>query len=307
LGGRRWIANKIVGFLTEPLPHYEQRVANDRIALARTIRKGDVLLVNGDNRVSAIIRYLTQSAWTHSALYIGDDLLRRGGPYAETARRAYGAGAKQLLLEALPEGVVVSPLSKYTHYNIRLVRPHRLRREHLDHIMNDAVAALGWRYDLRNVVDLARYLIPVQLVPTRFRRTALHFGSGVPTEVICSSLIAQLFQRVRFPILPTVEHPHGFDAAAAPRRGRFLRRVFGHESDEYTGIFRMRHPTLLTPADFDLSPYFEIVKFNVIASGRFDYQRIRWAEDQDVPSLDPWGEASNAPVTAALEARRAGG
>jgi hypothetical protein len=39
----------------------------------------------------------------------------------------------------------------------------------------------------------------------------------------------------------------------------------------------MRHPTLLTPRDFDLSPYFEVVKFNVIASGAFDYERIHWA------------------------------
>jgi hypothetical protein len=41
----------------------------------------------------------------------------------------------------------------------------------------------------------------------------------------------------------------------------------------------MRHPTLLTPADFDLSPYFEVVKFNVIADGDFDYRRIRWEAD----------------------------
>ena len=48
----------------------------------------------------------------------------------------------------------------------------------------------------------------------------------------------------------------------------------------------MRHPTLLTPRDFDLSPYFEIIKFNVVADGRFDYQRIQWAEleaDGDFP------------------------
>jgi hypothetical protein len=43
----------------------------------------------------------------------------------------------------------------------------------------------------------------------------------------------------------------------------------------------MRHPTLLTPRDFDLSPYFEVVKFNKIVSGDFDYTRLRWLEDEE--------------------------
>ena len=61
-------------------------------------------------------------------------------------------------------------------------------------------------------------------------------------------------------------------------RVALLRRIFGYDSEGYTGIFRMRHPTLLTPRDFDLSPYFETIKFNVVADARFDYQRIQWAE-----------------------------
>ncbi len=279
MGFRRWLVERMVDFLTEPLPFYERRAWNDFDALRRHLRKGDVLLVDGDNRVSAIIKYLTQSNWSHSAIYVGDELLQRGGEAARRAERALGDGARELLVEALPEGVVATPLTKYTDYNLRIARPHRLRPEHLKRILERAVDAVGWRYDLRNVLDLARYLIPVQIVPARFRRTALHFGSGVPTEVICSSLIGQLFQEVRFPILPTVEFPDGFDAPAPPERRRLLRRVFGYESHDFTGFFRMRHPTILTPRDFDLSPYFEIVKFNVIADGNFDYQRIQWAEE----------------------------
>ena len=201
-----------------------------------------------------------------------------------------GAQASELLVEALPEGVVATPLSKYVDYNIRVVRPHRLRPDHLKVIIDDAVAAIGWRYDLRNVLDLARYLIPVRLVPDRLRRAALHFGSGAPTEVICSSLIGQLFQKVRFPILPTVESPDGV-RSWAPRRGKLLRRVLGYDSGQYTGLFRMRHPTLLTPRDFDLSPYFEVIKFNAIAGGAFDYQSIRWAGDEPALVPDAPGDA----------------
>jgi hypothetical protein len=285
---RRWLVGRIVDYLTEPLPHYEQRVRNDLSALKAHIRKGDVLLVEGDQRVSAIIRYLTQSSWSHSALYIGDELLRRGGEQAEWARRHFGDEAAHLLVEAVPRGVLASPLAKYVDFNVRICRPHRLRSEHLQVIMDEAVAAIGWRYDLRNVFDLARYLIPVQFVPPRLRLAALHFGSGEPTEVICSSLIARLFYRVRFPILPhqveeatprlaraAWEPPHEATLGAA-----LTRRVLGRPSrSEYTGLFRMRHPTLVTPRDYDLSPFFDVVKFNPLARGDFDYSRMRWEEE----------------------------
>jgi hypothetical protein len=277
---RRRITDRILRYLHEPMPGYARRGWSDPAALRRHLRKCDVLLVAGDNRTSAIIRYLTQSAWSHAALYIGDELLRRGGPQADEARRRFGRDAGELLIEALPEGVVVSPVSKYAAFDVRVVRPHGLHREDRDHILNEALGALGWRYDVRNVLDLARYLLPVKLVPARFRRTALHFGSGIPTEVICSSLIGSLFQHVRFPILPPSAAPDGFDGAVQPARGRLARLVFGHQGPCYSGLFRMRHPTLLTPADFDLSPYFEVVKFNVIADGGFDYRLIRWAPEE---------------------------
>ena len=283
MGIRSWLIDRLVGFLTEPLSDYEHRGWNDPDALQRHIRKGDVLLVEGDSRISVIIKYLTQSSWSHSAFYIGDELLRRGGELAEHARKDFGDEAAHLLVEALPQGVVASPLSKYIDFNIRLVRPHRLRAEHLEIILDEHVAAIGWRYDLRNIFDLARYLLPVSLIPTRLQRTALHFGSGVPTEVICSSLIGQIFQKVRFPILPAVEFPDGAEQAA-PRRGWLTRLIFGYDSRRHTGIFHIRHPTLLTPRDFDLSPYFEIVKFNTIADERFDYTRIRWAREESHPA-----------------------
>lgn len=281
---RRWLIDLLTDALTSPVAHYERRGWNDPRALRQNIRKGDVLLVEGDQRISAAIKYLTQSSWSHAALYIGDELLRRGGEKRDRAVALFGEDARFLVVEALMEGVVVSPVTKYVDFNIRVCRPHRLRTEHLQLILDEAIASVGWRYDLRNVLDLARYLLPFSLIPRRFRRTALHFGSRTPTEVICSSLIGQLFARVRFPIVPPLQYS-GFDAPRADR-SRVLRLLFGHEStDEYTGMFRMRHPTLLTPRDFDLSPYFEIVKFNAQAGSSFDYQRIRWAEDEEPPEM----------------------
>jgi hypothetical protein len=290
---RRWLIDRIVQYLTEPLPDYERRVRNDLGALIADLRKADVILVEGDQRVSAIIRYLSQSCWSHSALYIGDELIRRGGERAAWARDTFGDEAEHLVVEALPSGVVVSPVAKYVDYNVRVCRPHRIRPEHVQTLMDDAVAAIGWRYDLRNVFDLARYLIPVSFVPPQFRNAALHFGSGQPTEVICSSLLARLFAKIRFPILPTVTFPEHAMPATEESRGRLVRRIFGQPSDAaYTGIFHMRHPTLITPRDFDLSPFFDIVKQNPLERGGFDYSRIHWDDDERGLDTGPGASAS---------------
>jgi hypothetical protein len=60
-------------------------------------------------------------------------------------------------------------------------------------------------------------------------------------------------------------------------------------------IFRRSHPTLITPRDFDLSPYFEIVKFNVIEPSRFDYSKIIWAEDEEEGVLAHRSTGKDAP------------
>ena len=44
---------------------------NDFKQLCYEIRPGDIILVEGRSRVSEVIKLITQSPWTHSALYIG--------------------------------------------------------------------------------------------------------------------------------------------------------------------------------------------------------------------------------------------
>ncbi len=268
----------MAAFLSRPTGRYELLAANDLERLKRAMRKGDVLLVEGDQRVSAVIKYLTQSSWSHAALYIGDELLRRGGEERARAEEDFGEEAGHLLVEALFEGVVISPLSKYVDYNLRLCRPHGLRAEHCKRILSEALATVGWRYDLRNILDLAAHLVLATLFPGRYRARASRLGSNAAGEVICTSLLGRLFYGVRFPVLPLVTFPEGAEraqhaASPAPRRWPWRRR------EPYRARFSNRHPTLLTPRDFDTSPYFDIVKFNAVDDSRFDYQRIVWEED----------------------------
>jgi hypothetical protein len=261
--------------LTKPRGTYTHLLTNDLESLRRCLRPGDVVLVDGDQRISEVIKYLTQSTWSHSALYIGDELLRRFPAERMALTAAHGGDVEHMMVEALAEGVVASPFSKYTHLNLRICRPTGLRREDLRRILDEVIGQLGAHYDMQNVFDLARYFFPVSVIPRRFRRRALEFGSGLPTQVICSSLIGRAFQNVGFPILPAVVRG---DAPAAVRRwrDRLLRRT----PPPYATVFKRQLPSIITPRDFDLSPYFEVVKAHLIEVPEFDYRRIRWAESE---------------------------
>jgi hypothetical protein len=271
-----------VGLLTKPIKSYALHIPNDIAALKRHIRKGDVILVEGNERISECIKYLTQSSWSHSALYVGDEPIRRNPEMRAPLVAQFGEDANFLVVEAIVEaGVVLSPLSKYRDFNLRVCRPFNLSSADLADVMDEAIRSVGDTYDLRNVIDLARYFLPVSLVPPRFRRQALQFGSGEPTRVICSSVIASSFHRVKFPIVPNYEH---IAATTRPPTPPPKRRLWPIGSKPTTGALqygalRMVSPTLVTPRDFDLSPYFEIVKFNIIEGMRFDYHKILWADD----------------------------
>ena len=271
-----WLPRRLyrlaVATLTKPRRRYALRLPNDLDNLRRFVRKGDVVLIDGEQRISEVIKYLTQSSWSHVALYVGDEIGRRAPQRRTELVQRYGVDADHLIVEALVEGgVVVSPLAKYASYNLRVCRPHRLRAEDCQRILDEVVSQIGIRYDVQHILDLARYLLPLSLIPRRLRRRALTLGSGRPTEVICSSLIARAFQNVGFPILPAMTRAE----VPVVRRGWLDR--FRHARHPYPAVFHRQDPRVITPRDFDLSPYFEIVKFNAVEALEFDYRRIRWA------------------------------
>ena len=238
------VGQRLVRYLEQPSPGYEPFTASDPTALKCCLQPGDVLLVEGNTRVSGVIKYLTQSTWSHSALYVGDRLGAKGED-----------GEPHVLVEAqLGEGVISAPLTKYAIFHTRVCRPIGLTDYDRNTVVNYMVERLGYDYDVKNICDLVRFLVPMP-VPARFRRRMMALGSGDPTKAICSTLIAQAFEQVRYPILPKIELIESREA----------RRE----------ILHIRHHSLYTPRDFDISPYFEVVKPTIQAG--FDYKKIRWA------------------------------
>jgi len=232
--------------------------------LARALRKGDVLLVEGTSRFATVIRTVTQSNWSHSALYVGD---------------AFAAGTgdptPQFIEADINDGVRAVPLETYVHLHTRICRPVGLSEDEIDALVGYAVARIGGQYDLRNVFDLARYLVHPQLLPARYRRRMLAFGSGDPTRAICSSLIAAAFASIGYPVLPDVE----------------LVRAEGEAGREHAReILHIRDSSLYAPRDFDMSPYFRIVK-PTLENG-FDREALVWAPRQP-PAPEAHGQAAN--------------
>lgn len=244
----RWLAR----FLEHPSPSYEPFSITDTDTLRGCLQPGDVLLVEGNLRISVAIKYLTQSTWSHSAMYVGEVLDQKTKE-----------GEELNLIEAdLSKGVIAVPLSKYSEFNTRICRPVNLTEDDQQMLVQFMRDSLGKEYDLKNVIDLMRYLLPTPPVPVSWRRRMLAFGSGDPTMAICSTLIAQAYQRVAYPILPDIER----------------KQVRASGSCAYTEkeILHIRHHSLFTPRDFDLSPYFRIVK-PTLESG-FDYKKLDWAD-----------------------------
>jgi hypothetical protein len=187
------VGRSVARYLDRPAAGYEPFTPSDPAALQAAIRMGDVLLVEGNSHISGVIKYLTQSTWSHAALYVGPLL---------TA--VWGAAESNSLVEAsLEGGVTAVPLAKYFQFHTRICRPVNLSTADCESVCRYAIDRIGDKYDLKNITDLVRYLVPLP-VPQRWRRRMIALGSGDPTKLICSGIIAQAFQSVRYPILPKI-------------------------------------------------------------------------------------------------------
>src|SRR6202166_2305525 len=263
-----WVANGVGRFLAhyleKPVQGYEPFTPSDADALRATLRTGDVLLVEGNNHISGVIKYLTQSTWSHAALYVG--------PIGD---RETPEGEPLVLVEAnIGQGVVAAPLSKYARFHTRICRPTGLTDDDRARVCAYASERIGFDYDLKNIIDLMRYLFPLP-VPQRSRRRLIAIGSGDPSRLICWAVIADAFRAVQYPILPKI---------TLTRSRQALEQ-----------ILEIRHSSLYCPPDFDISPYFNVVKPTIARD--FDYKALNWADPQTLEA---------APLLLATEAAATG-
>jgi hypothetical protein len=233
----------------------------DYTRLKQEIRPGDVLLIEGRSRVSNIIRSITQSPWTHAALYIGRaDDIENEEIRARVEKLQPLDNAKRYIVEGLlGKGMIISPLNHYRHHHIRICRPIGLSTADSELVIAYTVKSVGQNYNVRQLFDLARFVLPWSIMPRRWASSLFTTPSGEPESGICSSMIAEAFTAVKFPILP-----------------------FMTMSAETGLTLIQRNPYIFTPKDFDYSPYFEIIKYPILNPGEQlpYYRRMPWSEEQ---------------------------
>ncbi|CAA0121821.1 Uncharacterised protein [BD1-7 clade bacterium] len=249
----RWL-NQKRPVQSVPLSHFDR--------IRQEIKPCDVLLVEGRSRVSEVIKLITQSPWSHAALYIGrlhdieDPRLR------EIVSTYYdGPLDQQLIIESeLGIGTVIRPLNVYAKEHLRICRPKGLLYNDAQDILRYAVSRLGYAYDVRQILDLARFFFPWWIMPRRWRSSLFERNIGMNTKTVCSTMIAEAFNFVQFPILPLVKK----------------------DRNNNVQLFR-RNPKLCVPSDFDYSPYFEIIKYPFVDYDYHeDYHLLPWQGEANI-------------------------
>jgi hypothetical protein len=180
LGDRveHYIRSYVIEKLHERRSEYRLLYRNDMTRLKRSLRPGDVVLVEGEHLVSDWIKVFSYHTWTHCALWLGD-LTAEGN-----------------ILEAvMGRGVVRSELDNYRDFNLRICRPIGVSKDRVRRAIQFAVSHIGCSYDEHNVSQFVHFSFRRQCDPSAC------IGRLEENRFTCSSLIAAAYQAVEFPII----------------------------------------------------------------------------------------------------------
>ena len=255
---KQWAWEKAVGVLLTD-SNLEALSPTNFSRMVFEIRPADVLLVEGRFRVSNVIKVITQSSWSHTALYIGRLYdIQDPAAKARIMKHYDGPPDEPLVIESqLGQGTIVTPLKYYEEFHTRICRPKGISPDDVNKVITHASSFLGMEYDVRQLLDLARFLIPWwTFMPRRWHSSLFEHNAQDATKVVCSSMIASAFASVRFPVLPL---------------------IFQDENKKFT--LKERNLRLFTPRDFDYSPYFEIIKYPLLGKDDLGfYRKLPWDE-----------------------------
>ena len=279
---RRWLKRVVDSFVvvfTNPSKPLTPSEATNIVSLRRRIVPGDVLLICGNARISYVVKVLTLSAWSHVVLYVGDrsDLLTEAEK-EEWTKRLGKESLKHLVIDADPvRKVHLKPLEDFAGMMLRHCRAEALDEDDTQQVIDHALAQLGRQYDIQHIIFLLIFFaIPWELFPQGLRRVATDFSLSEDNR-ICSRVLAEAFESVGYPISPlgvihnrSAIHDRALGVAVGFKNrrksavklmlgGRFKKAVTRLTDKRYTEI-HIRSSRHITPADYDLSRFFAVIK-----------------------------------------------
>jgi Permuted papain-like amidase enzyme, YaeF/YiiX, C92 family len=186
------LAGALARFLAEPVSY--RAGSDDVLAVSARLRRGDVLLTEGNTRAAALVRFITRSPWAHVSLYVGP---------------LEGGDDPRCIVEAdIRAGVHAVRLSEFTGQRARVVRPLGLNDTDHQRLAEWLVGHIGDPYDLPLAWALCRSFLKLP-APRTMVRDAKRF--------ICSTLLVQAFLIVGHPIATAEARcvvPRDFESAA---------------------------------------------------------------------------------------------
>ncbi len=253
--------------------------ASNVFSLKERLQLGDLVLVSGTARISNVVKVLTRSKWSHVVIYVGDrrDLLTE--EEKEEWGSKYGADSmKHLAIDADPiKGVHLKPIDDFAGYVLRHCRAQALDKQDCQKVVDVAIAQMGREYDIKHILKLLLFFaLPWELLPAIARRKIRDFTLS-EDDRICSRVIAEAFHSVGYPIRPLKIVKYKSQeknkissilsgiknkrktASKLLLNGKIspaLKRLTRHNKTE----IQLGAPRHITPADYDLSKFFVIIK-----------------------------------------------
>ena len=179
------LAGGLARYLAQPVRHYSPATTADPQSLSELLLPGDVLLTDGNTRIAALVKRITGSGWSHVSMYVG--------PLEE------GPDPLCIVEADIAAGVRAVRLSELRGLHVRALRPTGLNEPERRRLADGVVTHIGAEYDLALAWALAgKLLLPLAprlpMPPTTMAQSATRF--------VCSTLLAQAFMLVGYPITP---------------------------------------------------------------------------------------------------------
>ncbi|EKF75193.1 hypothetical protein A11A3_04415 [Alcanivorax hongdengensis A-11-3] len=210
----------------------------DLDSLRPVLRPCDVLLVSGHSRVDRTFKAISDSRFARAVLYIG-----RLHDVADPTLRALLADYTpcepdtQLVIDTrLERGLTVQPLTTLEGRQLRVCRPQGLSEQETQDVLRFAISRIGGASVRSWPALFMLTLMPWRWLTPRWRSRLFRRWAGDVLKALSGTLAGDAFSFVQFPVLPLVK-----ENGTPPRLLRLQPRAF-------------------IAADFDHSPYFEIIK-----------------------------------------------
>jgi hypothetical protein len=194
LGAGRWLWRLLrerlwdafLRYLTAPIPPSVPATGESVESLATRLRRGDVLLSEGNTRVSRLIKRLTGSRWSHVSIYVG--------PLDE------GSDPRCVVEADMAVGVRSIRLSELGAVSVRVLRPASLDSTKRNRLVEWVTSRIGDEYDHAHALLLGRRLL--RLAPRTRPAASASTATGTARRFICCSLLVHAFASIGLAIVP---------------------------------------------------------------------------------------------------------